>query len=231
MDRAGLGLADGHRLVGDPGQMGHEVRLHAGQPLATHVLGSQVPDKAIVDTVGWGPQAGKASMGKQAIDRQQASGEQAARDARTRPTSVRINDQAIVLPPPNTPVATVLASLASLAERGSAPAACRIAVELQKCQRAAQALEMAAVISSSANPSPETADLAETMLKGSEYWGAACKGISADQLQQAFSYQTIAFDNGDLKLRRWYVQRPALNPLNFMSDLVAWRQYQIRATA
>jgi hypothetical protein len=135
------------------------------------------------------------------------------------------------LPPLDSPVVSVFDDLAERARRGDARAACRLAVELQRCRMAgfmgggSRRLErMAAREEDEQRRESMINELAriEAERARSE---AVCSGLDTQQLDQAFAYQQQAAQAMP-ELRTWAATQPALNFMKFVNELESWQQYR-----
>jgi hypothetical protein len=135
------------------------------------------------------------------------------------------------LPPLDLPIDAIFDELADRADRGDAKAACRLAVELQRCRmagfmgRGTRRLENRAT-------REEDEDRRESMINElarieneRERSETVCSGLSTEQLDQAFRFQQQAAQSLP-ELRSWAATQPALNFMNFVNELDAWQQYR-----
>lgn len=133
-------------------------------------------------------------------------------------------------PAEDAPVLDVMQQLAPLAEAGSAQAACRLAVELERCRRVNSNLEMAQLLTS---PGPQrtarNAEIAGDLLARAEASVDRCRGATPRDFLRIYRYQAIAFDSGRLDMRRRLVRSPGLDRIDFLSDLDGWQDYSRRA--
>ncbi len=133
------------------------------------------------------------------------------------------------LPPVETPLADVFDALAERGRRGDTKAACRLATGLQRCTRAklgqtyAQDLERDLARSSAA---PDSAiDTIARIQDFTEIMGDTCDGLSEAQLRTAFDWQRQAAAL-DPDQRLGFIQRPALDRRDFLSDYERWGEYR-----
>lgn len=143
------------------------------------------------------------------------------------PASGRRSEDPVALPPLDTPVPQLVATLAAHAERGSTRAACRLAIELKRCETVERVTELASFVTEVRGAAGQ--DAARRMLDETETAAAACAGVTQAQRARAFRYQQIAFDGGGAALQRWFVESPALEFTDFVNHLDDWRAYRERA--
>lgn len=137
----------------------------------------------------------------------------------------------LALPPADVPLDSVFDELAERARRGEARAACRLAVELQRCRRAGYIGRGSRYLENRATREDDD-DRRETMINElarieaeRERSEAVCSGLSSQQLDQAFAFQQQAA-HALPELRTWAATQPALDAMNFVNDLEAWQQYR-----
>lgn len=135
------------------------------------------------------------------------------------------------LPPLDAPLDSVFDELADRARRGEARAACRLAVELQRCRRAGYIGRGSRRLESMAAQEDDL-DRRESMIgelarieAERERSETVCSGVTGDQLAQAFAFQQQAAQAMP-ELRTWAATHPALDAMNFVNELDAWQQYR-----
>lgn len=135
------------------------------------------------------------------------------------------------LPALDTPVDLIFDDLAERARRGDARAACRLAVELQRCRVAGFAGRGTRWLESRA-AREDDGERREAMISElaraeneRERSETVCSGLESSQLDQAFAYQQQAAQAMP-ELRTWAATQPALNFMNFVNELEAWQQYR-----
>ncbi|MCK7592170.1 hypothetical protein [Pseudomarimonas salicorniae] len=138
------------------------------------------------------------------------------------------------LPPLDAPVDSVFDALAGRAGRGDARAACRLAMELQRCRMAGFMGRGSGRLESMAareeDPGRRESMINELARMESEQSRSEriCSGLDSSQLDQAFAFQQQAARSMP-ELRTWAATQPALDFMNFVNELDAWQQY--RSTA
>lgn len=135
------------------------------------------------------------------------------------------------LPAPGTPVTEVVKALHAQALRGDGRAACRIAADLQRCADADRSLEAASAIATTPaiSASGASRQMVDALVRSSERSAQLCHGITADMRADAYRYQAIAADRGDVSTQRWLATRPNLETGDFLAHLDAWQDYRQRA--
>lgn len=135
------------------------------------------------------------------------------------------------LPALDTPVDLVFDELAERARRGDARAACRLAVELQRCRvagfsgRGTRWLESRAAREDDGERREAMISELARVENERERSETVCSGLESTQLEQAFIYQQQAAQAMP-ELRTWAATQPALNFMNFVNELDAWQQYR-----
>lgn len=138
---------------------------------------------------------------------------------------------AVALPPLDTPIDAIFDDLAERARRGDARAACRLAVELQRCRmagfmgRGSRRLEGMATREDDSERRESMINELARIEAERERSETVCSGLEAEQLDQAFAYQHQAA-HALPELRTWAATQPALNFMNFVNELDAWQQYR-----
>lgn len=177
----------------------------------------------------WGPLLVVSSDAQTAPQEKPSGGAEpptpsARRGSGVRPATVG----SVLLPPEDAPVRLVIDRLAGPARAGSAPAACRIAVELLRCRNAERATKLADLITSN-RPGQPSIESARRLIESTEQAVSACRGVALAELDEAYRFQVLAARHGGLEHRRWLVHNPALDPMAFMGQLESWRDYDRRA--
>jgi len=132
------------------------------------------------------------------------------------------------VPPPDTPVRDVVAQLRPFAERGSPAAACRIVLEMSRCEEVAVAMRLASSLEPK-KPTPQMLDAISRSLAEVEAGAHACEGVPRIDEATLYRYQTVVASHGGIAQERWLVGMPVLDPNDFLSNLDAWRDYRVRA--
>lgn len=136
------------------------------------------------------------------------------------------------LPPPDTAVTDYYDELLARAQSGDPRAACRLATELQRCQRAAEREglmpnDATRMIAGARNDRMREGmiDMVARMEEERDRAQQVCTDLSAAQLDQAFALQLQAAQ-ADPRLRVWAALQPALDQRYFVNDLEQWQQYR-----
>jgi hypothetical protein len=135
------------------------------------------------------------------------------------------------LPPADVPLAQFYEELLDRATRGDSRTACRLASELQRCQRAAQArippeyLERRAANEQNERRRESMIDQIASIEVRREQTDALCEGVGEAQIANAFALQMQAAQ-ADPDLRMWVALNPALDSRFFDSELEQWQQYR-----
>ena len=135
------------------------------------------------------------------------------------------------LPPADTPVIELLDTLRERARRGDASAACRLASELQRCQRARfMATHQVRMEESAAqvdNPRRREAMIQHLARLQGEHdrAKAVCADLQDSHYAEAFPLQLQAAQSRP-QLRVWAASNPALDAQNFVNELEAWAEYR-----
>lgn len=135
------------------------------------------------------------------------------------------------LPPADTPVVELFAALQERARRGDASAACRLASELQRCQRArfmaphqVRMEESAAQVNNPARREAMIQHLAR-MQAEDDRAKAVCADLEDSHFAAAFPLQMQAAQSRP-ELRVWAATNPALDAQNFLNELESWAEYR-----
>ena len=138
----------------------------------------------------------------------------------------------VVLPEADAPVMEYFDELAALARRGNARAACRLGVELHRCrqwqrQRAVgEMFERSLQEGNITGGIDQAIDSVARMQERNEHEARVCRGLEAEQLNQAISFQRIAAMRGSTRMRLWYAARPAMERERFLAELGEWERYR-----
>lgn len=136
------------------------------------------------------------------------------------------------LPPLDQPVAEVFDDLVERARRGDDRAACRLGAQLQECMRATTLRRIASDIerdTARGDATPQRAiQSIDRLQQGAARVGTRCEGLNAAQMEQAFDWQLRAA-RSDPALRLWFVLNPALDRVNFVTELERWSLYRQHA--
>ena len=135
-------------------------------------------------------------------------------------------DRTVILPSADIPAADAIAQLKDAADHGSARASCRIAFELSRCEVAARSLDAASVLSN--YDDKKTQKTVKWILDSTDADAARCTGVSSELISKTYHYQAIAAQSGDSAMQRWLMQKPALDPADFLSHLDEWGDYERR---
>jgi hypothetical protein len=135
----------------------------------------------------------------------------------------------VELPGRNTRLKDALRILEKPALAGSANAACRLSQDIRRCATSSDALTVAEDLAKFPSPLHGGISLAETLADQSDADAAFCSGVSAEQLERGYLFQTIAANSGKKEYARWLVFSPALNQQDYLQDLDAWNDYRHRA--
>lgn len=134
------------------------------------------------------------------------------------------------LPPANLPLAEAYPALKALAQQGDARASCRLAFELERCNRLPSLRGAAAFWRDSAAKSAPNAHSqqliasAEAQLQAAE---AACKGFPAEEGRQAWDYALAAATAGNREARYMVASLPpGLDPQRPENTLEGWSQWR-----
>ena len=135
------------------------------------------------------------------------------------------------LPPVDQPLSETFDGLLERVRRGDDRAACRLSIDLARCQRNTimaawgEHLEREAVRTPSDSRSQQMIEQVVTVDAVATRDAAFCGGVGAEQLEWAFPVQ-LAAARWRPELRLWLVSQPSLDPLIFVSELEYWQQYR-----
>ena len=133
------------------------------------------------------------------------------------------------LPPPDASVADHYEELAERARRGDGNAACRLAVDLQRCGQVLAQRELAANLQDQAARRAETpaglVDYLASLEQRQQRIGTRCDGLQPAQIDSAYEFQRQAA-MARPELRPWFALNPALERRNFVNDLERWADYR-----
>lgn len=138
------------------------------------------------------------------------------------------------LPPADAALADVFDELLQRARGGDSRAACRLASDLQRCQRAAREafapdfLERRAAQERDEERRESMIEYLASMEERSARSESLCAGVTPQQIDHAFELQLQAAQ-ADPALRLWTALNPALDAQFFVNDLERWQQYRLVA--
>ena len=133
------------------------------------------------------------------------------------------------LPPKETPLRETLRQLKDSALKGDRAAACRLALDIKRCNSRSDILSVAEDLARFPSPPGVASSLPEQLIEQTDADNKFCTGVAAKELDSGYLYQTIAANSGDKNMIRWLIYSPAMRSDDYLEDLDLWQDYRRRA--